>query len=53
MSDEQKPNQDKEVDEISGGVGTHPFPPMPIRPAPPTHPGPMPGPTPPKFPIPD
>jgi hypothetical protein len=58
MSDEKKPNQDKkeidrkEIDQVSGGAGTHPIPPMPIRPGPPTHPGPIPAPTPPKFPTP-
>jgi hypothetical protein len=37
MSDQKK---DEELDNVSGGVGTHPIPIDPIRPpAPPTHPG--------------
>jgi hypothetical protein len=37
MSDQKNPNEDEEVDHVSGGiVGTHPINP-PI--APPTHPG--------------
>jgi bacteriocin-like protein len=39
MSDD-KQMRDDELDQISGGVGTHPMPFDPIRPgAPPTHPG--------------
>jgi bacteriocin-like protein len=39
MSDD-KQMQDDELDQISGGVGTHPMPFDPIRPGtPPTHPG--------------
>jgi hypothetical protein len=37
MSDQKK---DEDLDNVSGGVGTHPIPIDPIRPpAPPTHPG--------------
>jgi hypothetical protein len=40
MSDDKNLIQDEELDEISAGVTTHPFPRDPIRPpAPPTHPG--------------
>lgn len=39
MSDEYKQIEEEELDKISGGVGTHPFPRDPIRPEPPTHPG--------------
>ncbi|MGC9990766.1 MAG: hypothetical protein ABSD52_00035 [Candidatus Cybelea sp.] len=39
MSDD-KQMRDDELDQISGGVGTHPMPFDPIRPGtPPTHPG--------------
>jgi hypothetical protein len=38
MSDDQK--KDEELDQVSGGVESHPIPIDPIRPpAPPTHPG--------------
>jgi bacteriocin-like protein len=40
MSDEQKQLEDEELDQISGGVSSHPYPRDPIRPGvPPTHPG--------------
>ena len=40
MSDEYKEINEEELDKISGGVSTHPFPRDPIRPGnPPTHPG--------------
>lgn len=40
MSDEKKPVQDEELDNVSGGVMSHPLPIDPIRPGqPPTHPG--------------
>ncbi len=40
MSDEQKQIEDEELDKISGGVDSHPFPRDPIRPGgPSTHPG--------------
>jgi hypothetical protein len=48
MSDEKR-IEDEDLDKISGGMGTHPMPPIgggthpspnpPIRPSPPTHPG--------------
>lgn len=52
MSDDKKKVQDEKLDDVSGGVGSHPVPPMPVRPpTPPTHPGkgrtnPVPGPVP-------
>lgn len=42
MSDDKKPIQDEELDQVSGGVSSHPGIPVdPIRPGgtPPTHPG--------------
>jgi hypothetical protein len=42
MSDQKKPIQENELDRVSGGTGTHPVEPMPIRPTPPTHPEPIP-----------
>ena len=40
MSDEKKPVQDEELDNVSGGQSSHPIPIDPIRPGgPPTHPG--------------
>jgi bacteriocin-like protein len=40
MSDDQREMHDDELDQISGGVYSHPIPRDPIRPAePPTHPG--------------
>jgi hypothetical protein len=39
MSDQKKPVQDEELDQVSGGLNTHPGPVNPIRPGqPPTHP---------------
>lgn len=41
MSDDKKKVQDEKLDDVSGGIGAHPVPPMPVRPGgPPTHPGP-------------
>ncbi|HEY2474949.1 MAG TPA: bacteriocin [Candidatus Cybelea sp.] len=40
MSDQYKEMNEEELDKVSGGVSTHPFPRDPIKPgAPPTHPG--------------
>lgn len=41
MSDDiKRQNEDEELDNVSGGVTTHPLPHDPIRPpGPPTHPG--------------
>ncbi|MGB6520387.1 MAG: bacteriocin [Candidatus Cybelea sp.] len=40
MSDQYKEMNEEELDKVSGGMSTHPFPRDPIRPGnPPTHPG--------------